>query len=241
MRRNTWKQSLLHILRGFRHAGEGVMDAYRSQKHMRFHFLAILAVALLSHLYRLETVYLCILTLSIALVVITELLNTVVESTLNLMVQTYHPGVRFAKDVAAGAVLIASLNAVVVGGLIFLHPQRLARLFPQGGNGPPSDAFRDTAVSIIVLLCLVVILKVGQRTGTVLRGGWLSGHSALAFCLATCMGFLSHDALVTLLAFLMALQVALTRVEAAIHTVPEVAIGALLGLLVPMVVFLLLP
>jgi diacylglycerol kinase (ATP) len=70
-----------------------------------------------------------------------------------------------------------------------------------------------------------------------MRGGWPSGHTAIAFCLATAIAFLAHNAQVTVLAFLGAGLVGQSRVESEAHTIPQVVLGALLGFLITVFVF----
>jgi diacylglycerol kinase len=72
-----------------------------------------------------------ILALTIAMVLVAEWFNTVAEVTINLVTTEYHPLARIAKDVAAGAVLLAALAAIVVGLLILGLPvyQSILALF----------------------------------------------------------------------------------------------------------------
>jgi len=214
------------------------MDAFRSQKHMRIHFVFVILVAVLSYLFRLDITQVCVLMISIALVLITELFNTVLEATLNLVTQTYHPVTKFAKDVAAGSVLIASLNAAAVGFCIFLHPSTLAKVFPEGRLGQPDhDPLHLTVVVVVLVMVLIVISKVGRRWGSVLRGSWLSGHVALAFCLSTCLFFLTRDLLVTIIGLVLATMVTQSRLESGVQTLRAAIYGALLGVLTTILLF----
>ena len=238
---NPLKRNVKRILNSFKHATEGVMDAFRSQKHMRVHFAIIVVLAVLSCFFHLEPAEVAILIVCIALVLVAELMNTAVESTINLMVQTYHPGAKFAKDVAAGAVLIAALNAAVVGFYIFFHKQHDVDLWQGAWKSlGPAEPIHLTAVSVVLVLILIVVSKVWRKRGSVLRGGPLSGHTALAFCLSICLFFLSGDLLVTLIGVVLAGMVAQSRLEGGMHAWRDLVYGTFLGVLTTLLAFVLL-
>ena len=79
--------------------------------------------------------------------------------------------------------------------------------------------------------------KAASREGTFLHGGWPSGHTALAFGAATAIGFVTGSAGLLVLALVIAALVAQSRVEGEIHTIPQVVLGALLGILIVTAVF----
>ena len=152
---------------------------------------------------------------------------------------TYHPLAKLAKDVAAGAVLVASFVAAAVGVVLFLTPDHLARL--AAAPGPGARRWTLLVVAGVVLLALLVIAKVRGKHGTFLHGGVVSGHAALGFSLWFVIVLADPRPFVWLAAVLLALLTAQSRVEAGVHSVREVFLGALLGISVPVVVFYLIP
>ena len=84
--------------------------------------------------------------------------------------------------------------------------------------------------AFLLLLILLIVWKVIGEKGTLLQGGVVSGHSAIAFFLATTILFVANNVFALILALLLAILVAQSRVEARIHTVQEVIIGAVLAL-----------
>jgi len=88
-------------------------------------------------------------------------------------------------------------------------------------------------IVIVATIIAVVALKAYSGAGTALRGGFPSGHAAVAFAAWMAITLivlpLTHGALVSTLAFLVALLVAQSRVEAGFHSSAEVVAGALLG------------
>lgn len=113
-------------LASFRHAFAGWWYVLRTQHNAWIHAVAsvaILAVALWLGLERIEW---AILILTIAVVWVAEFVNTAVESSVDLLSPDIHPLAKAAKDIAAAAVLIASLAAVLVG-LLLLGPPLWSR------------------------------------------------------------------------------------------------------------------
>lgn len=106
--------------RSLRHALAGLRSAFQSEMHMRVHLAATVVVAI-GLLWKQPSMTACLFVVSaVALVWIAELVNTAIEKTVDLAQPNEHPLAKQAKDVAAAAVLIASLYAVVVGLFVFL-------------------------------------------------------------------------------------------------------------------------
>jgi len=106
--------------RSFSFAGQGVWHVVRTQRNMRVHLVAGAGVITAGLVLGVSAVdWACVLT-AIGLVLTAEALNTVVEAVVDLCADEYHPLAKIAKDVAAGAVLIASAAALGVGIAVFL-------------------------------------------------------------------------------------------------------------------------
>ena len=106
-------------LASFGHAVRGVWAALRSEVHLRFHAVATVVVIGLGLHFSITRVEWALVSLAVAGVWTAELVNTAIEALTDLVSPAYHPLAGKAKDVAAGAVLVAALGAVVVGGLVF--------------------------------------------------------------------------------------------------------------------------
>ena len=103
----------------FGHAVRGVGAALRSEVHLQFHALATVVVLGLGFYYGITRLEWALVVLAIAGVWTAELVNTAIEALTDLASPEYHPLAGKAKDVAAGAVLLAALGALVVGTLVF--------------------------------------------------------------------------------------------------------------------------
>ncbi len=108
------------ILRSFGYAFEGLALMLRTQPNFLVH-LAVAALALiLAAILRLTAVEFAILVLTIALVLVMECVNTVLETVCDLVSPGYHPLIKRAKDVSAGAVLITAIASVAIALLLYL-------------------------------------------------------------------------------------------------------------------------
>jgi diacylglycerol kinase (ATP) len=219
----------------FKYAIDGILDVFRTQKHMRFHFVTMVLVLLVALLFDLSKRDILILIFVVALVLIAEMFNTAIEAVVDMVVQSYHPLAKFAKDAAAGAVLIATATAVLVGFMLSVGDTSLGQL---NELRPESQgSLMKVILTGIILLAVVVIVKVLGTRGKLLKGGIVSGHSAAGFFLAATILFVSKNAVAAILGILMALLIAQSRVEAKIHTLQEVITGALVAMLFTAVVY----
>ncbi|HZS90692.1 MAG TPA: diacylglycerol kinase family protein [Chloroflexota bacterium] len=108
------------LISSFRYAFAGIWWAIKTQRNMRVHLVLGICAVLLAIALGLDTAREAILALTVTLVLVAEMINTVVEAVVDLVSPTYHPLARVAKDVAAGAVLVTAIGSVVVGLFIFL-------------------------------------------------------------------------------------------------------------------------
>jgi diacylglycerol kinase (ATP) len=229
------------VIESFNFAIEGVVHVLRTQRNMRIHFAVAVAVLVVAAAVGVSKIELMLLLLAIAFVLVAEMINTAVEGTIDAATTSFDPMAKLAKDIAAGAVLIASVTAVAVGYLVFAGKaaDKTARVLDQVRNAPAEI----TVIALVLTVLIVIATKAWTGRGTPLRGGLPSGHAAIAFAgwmAATYIVGDSHRFVVSALTFIMALLVAQTRVESGVHSALEVAYGGALGALVTLSVFQLL-
>ena len=106
-------------LRSFGHAFRGLKVLLQTQQNARIHAAATVLVLVAGALLRISTVEWALIALAVAGVWATEALNTSIEFLVDLASPDLHPLAAKAKDVAAGAVLIAAIGSLVVGVLVF--------------------------------------------------------------------------------------------------------------------------
>jgi diacylglycerol kinase (ATP) len=223
------------LLWSFDYAIQGIAHALRTQRNMRLHVLAAVVVLLGSLFFRITGLELIALLFSIALVLIAELANTALEATVDLATDGFDPMAKVAKDVAAGAVLVASVCAVAVGYVVFFGRMTpVTELLIDQVRASPATI---TLVALVVTALTVLVVKAFTHEGTFVRGGWPSGHTALAVAMATAIGYSTGSAKAMILAMFIAALVGQSRVETDAHTIAQTVIGAVLGFLVTTALF----
>jgi len=103
----------------FAYAIRGILVAIASGRNMKIHIVAALMAVLTGWWLGINRWEWAIITISIFMVLAAETINTAVEKTVDLVTREYHPLAKQAKNLAAGAVLLAAVNAVIIGLLIF--------------------------------------------------------------------------------------------------------------------------
>ena len=228
--------------RSFGYAYRGLVSAVRTQRNMRFHVFSAVVVLVASLLVGVSELELAVLVLTILVVFVAEMFNTAMEFAVDLVTSEYHPLAKLAKDVAAGAVLVASVGAVLVGYLILADD--LGPLSMETLNSIRRWPGHLTLVSLGVVVLIVVLGKALTRSSNAFYGGMPSGHAAVAFAGWVAASFIAAEGryagLVSLISLLMALLVCQSRVESGIHTLFQVAVGAAIGSLVTVAAFQLL-
>ncbi len=227
------------VSRSFEHAYRGVVSAVRSQRNMRFHVLAAVGVLVLSLLVGVSELELAVLILTILVVFVTEMLNTAMEFVVDLVTTEYHPLAKLAKDVSAGAVLVSSVGAVLVGYLVLADD--LGPLSMETLNSIRRRPGHLTLVALGVVVLVVVLGKALTRSPNSFYGGMPSGHAAVAFAGWVAASFIAAEGryagLVSLISLLMALLVCQSRIEGGIHSPFQVVVGAAVGALLTVSIF----
>lgn len=117
-----------NIVESFRFAFAGLWYALRTQRNTRIHLVIAACAIALGVWLGLPSTQWPVLALTIGFVLVSEMLNTVAETLVDLVSPGYHPLAKIIKDVTAGAVLLAALISVIVG-LLVLGPPLLIRLW----------------------------------------------------------------------------------------------------------------
>ena len=104
----------------FKYAFEGVLYVLKTQPNMKIHFAVGLLAVIAGFFFRLSACEWLALVIVIGFVMILEVVNTAVETLVDLYTEEYHHLAKISKDTAAGAVLLMAIVSVVVGLIIFL-------------------------------------------------------------------------------------------------------------------------
>lgn len=117
--KSKWKNK--NFFEALKNSTNGLVYAIGEQKNLKIQiFIAIIVIifSIILQINKIEMLFVCI---SIFFVIFAEVVNTSIEKTVDLVTEEYNEKAKIAKDVAAGAVIIASLNAIVVGIIVFLE------------------------------------------------------------------------------------------------------------------------
>jgi len=217
------------LLDSFRFAADGLVYVLHRHRHMRYHFLLGAVVLLVSAVLRVTRVELLLLCFALALLIISELINTALETVVDLVSPEYHPLAKITKDVGGAVVLVASVTAVLTVIGVFVTAKGL-EVADRAQARPAPHVMHLVLVGIATVIVAVVLAKLWSGHWNLTRGGMVSAHSALAFFCFISVVYISNQPLAWGLAFVLAVLVAESRVEAGIHNVREVLIGAAVAL-----------
>lgn len=103
----------------FKHAVDGIWVAVKTQPNFKIHLLIGLVVVVAGWFFKINPTEWAVIALTIVWVLLAEMINTAIESMVDLITDEYKQEAKVAKDVAAGAVLLGAIGAVVVGIIIF--------------------------------------------------------------------------------------------------------------------------
>ena len=114
------KQECKKIINSFKYAIEGFISSFKTERNMKIHVLAMAVVVALGFYFKLNSIEWCFITTAIALVIGSELLNTAIETIVDMVSPEKNPKAKLAKDISAAAVLAFAIGAFIVGTLIFI-------------------------------------------------------------------------------------------------------------------------
>ena len=217
------------LLESFNHAINGIIDAVRTQRNMKIHIVAAIGVLIACFFFDISKAEFLSLAITITMVISAELVNTAVEAAVDLNTNYYHPLAKVAKNTAAGAVLVTAVNALLVGYIVFWD--KLSNfsyeVIYKIKHSEPYMIF----IALVIVILAVLIIK------AIYGEGMPSGHSALAFSLSTAISLITEKPICIILAYLMAFITAQSRVDSEVHSVFEVIVGGILGILLTLLIF----
>lgn len=228
MKRANWHETLNCAI-------EGILDAAKKQKKIKYYFIAAVAVLSIGLFLPLSMMEFAVLAMSVTILLFAEMINTAVRYTINLMHEQSRPQAKVAKDTAAGGVLIASIGAVVIGYMILSKP--FFYYMSQAMEIVKRTPDQITIIAIVVVIILVVLIKARTGKGRPLYGGMPSGHAAVSFSIWTAVSLITMDPFIAMITLLLALMASNSRIVMGIHSTKEVMSGGLLGFLVTLLFF----
>ncbi|MBN1499659.1 MAG: diacylglycerol kinase [Spirochaetes bacterium] len=214
---------------------EGILQAAKTQKHVRLHLFAAAFLLLFCFSLGIEMNDFIILTMMASIVMVSEMLNSSIETVVDIISPEYSEKARIAKDIAAGAVFVAVIVALTVAYYI-LKPYFYG--FAKEGLVLTKHADDDIAVgAIIIVLIVVIMLKSYFGKGHPLKGGLPSGHSALSFSIFVSSLYLSENFMLHVIILISAACISISRFILKIHNLLEVIAGIATGSLITFILY----
>jgi diacylglycerol kinase len=227
-------KDLMRWLRSFRYAYEGLQYALTTQRNMKFHFFVsfvALTSALFFHISKAEILFII---LAITLVIMTELINTAVEKTVDLAMPDRHPVAKIAKDLAAASVLVAAAFAVAVGAIVFYQP--VAQWLKHKKNVDATISVESVWLYLALVVITVIVMETRFSQSRKLRPSlWM----AIAFSLSTLITLLTTNTLAAILAYSLSFLFMIMLYEKKNRPLSVSLFGALIGCAITILAFYL--
>lgn len=115
----------MKLINSFKFAFRGVLSGIKNEMNFRIHTVAAITVIIFSCIYGVDSAKAALLTLTICLVMVAELINTAVEAMVDIISPEKTSFAKIAKDSSAGAVLVLAIGAVIIAFLTFSDMEKL--------------------------------------------------------------------------------------------------------------------
>ena len=109
-----------NIIKSFKHAFDGIWVALKTERNLKIHITIMILVIMFGVILKISTIEWLICIILFGLVIALELMNTAIETVVDMITLERNPKAKIAKDVSAGAVLVAAIAAAVIGLIIFV-------------------------------------------------------------------------------------------------------------------------
>ena len=242
MKKDEHKLNNDNFIEAWKNATNGIIYSATTQRNIRIQLVLAVIVMVLSLFYGLETTEFLCLGFAFFMVIFAELINTAIETVVDLFVDVYHPKAKIAKDVAAGAVVLAACNALVVGYFIFFKEENMKAISESLFNNMVKSPMHLAFVAMLLVVIAVIAVKAGcskkKERGQLIKNGFVpSGQAAIAFAALTAIWIVSKDIVVVTLALALAIMVVGNRVYSNERTKAEVVFGICMGILIVLLVY----
>lgn len=114
------KRKRKKLRNSFKYAFEGIVEAYKAEQNLKIHFFIMTLVIIAGFIFKISAMEWMVCLLLFAIVISLELVNTAIETTVDIAMPEINEKAKYAKDIAAGAVLFSAIISVIIGLIIFL-------------------------------------------------------------------------------------------------------------------------
>lgn len=221
-----------------KNASSGILTASQSERNIKIQFFIVVVALILGILFNLTEVEIVLVVLAIFFVVFAEMINTAIEAVVDLYVDVYHPKAKVAKDVAAGAVVIATLNAIIVAYFVFFE-----KLATFGFKKIANIAVRNPTVFFIALMVITIIIVIIVKliSKKLFDNKFIpSGQMMVATSIFMAIWSQTQNKIIIVASLILLMLLALNRIGEEKRTIWEVIFGTVIGFIVALAMYTIL-
>ena len=219
-----------------KNAVNGIIYGTTTQSNVKKQLVIIAFVILVSLFFNLSKVEFICLIFACVLIIFAEMINTAVETVVDLYTDVYHPKAKIAKDVAAGGVVITALNAVIVAYFLFFD--KIGAM----GNSIYQTVINSPTYLAFVVVVLIIIIAVALKAAKIQdrknnKSLIISCQSMLASAAVVGTWVATENLVALSFATILAIMICMNRVESKERTVIEVLLGVMIGILITILMY----
>ncbi len=227
-----------NFIDAWKNAFEGIIYAVTTQSNIKKQLLIAVVVMLISLFFDLNKAEFLCLMFTVVLIIVAEMINTAIETVVDLYTDLYHPKAKIAKDVGAGAVVITAINALIVAYFLFFEKISTIglKLVDEVANSPVHLAF----VAILLTVIVIVTLKAAatKNNHKFIKENFMpSGQTAIAFAGLTIIWLTTRNVVIFTISLVLALIIALNRYDKGKRSKSEIIVGACVGVMVVVLLY----
>ena len=226
------------FLDAWKNAINGIIYATTTQGNIKRQLIIAVLVVIISLFFDLSKAEFLIFMFTIVLIIFAEMVNTAIETVVDLYTDLYHPKAKIAKDVAAGGVVITAINAVIVAYFLFFDKiSNIGLEFIRNiASSPVHLAFASVIITIIGILALIAIATTNKHK--ILNKRFIpSGHAALGFAANTIIWLTTDNVVIITLSLVLSILLAESRIESNKHKLSEVVFISCIGIMLVLIIY----
>ena len=226
------------FLDAWKNAINGIIYATTTQGNIKRQLIIAVLVVIISLFFDLSKAEFLIFMFTIVLIIFAEMVNTAIETVVDLYTDLYHPKAKIAKDVAAGGVVITAINAVIVAYFLFFDKiSNIGLEFIRNiASSPVHLAFASVIITIIGILALIAIATTNKHK--ILNKRFIpSGHAALGFAANTIIWLTTDNVVIITLSLVLSILLAESRIESNKHKLSEVVFSSCIGIMLVLIIY----
>lgn len=227
-----------NFLDACQNALDGIIYAVTTQSNIKKQLVIAVIVMLVSLFFDLSKAEFLCLMFTVILIIVAEMINTAIETVVDLYTDLYHPKAKIAKDVGAGAVVITAINAIIVAYFLFFEKISTIglKIIEEVVNSPVHLAF----VAVLLTVIVIVTLKAAatKNNHKFIKENFMpSGQTAVAFAGLTIIWLTTRNVVVFTLCLVLSLIIGINRYENKKRSISEIIVGACVGIMVVILLY----